>query len=206
MSDIDRQYFSQFGEDKWIDEHLNLPVYAEFLDIGANDGITGSNTLWLEQRGWRGLCVDADPRCYEALLTTRKHSVHFALIGGGHGGNSAMFVMDKDTSLSRLFLPGDERNSSTKAIISTPATTIDSLCESHGLNPFLISIDVEGTEADVIAGMGNIKPPVMIVEYVTQGVNNFEKLFPAITDYQIVHTTEANLILVRRDMLGELMK
>jgi hypothetical protein len=33
-----------------------------YLDIGCNDGITGSNTLFFYQRRWSGVCVEADER------------------------------------------------------------------------------------------------------------------------------------------------
>jgi FkbM family methyltransferase len=43
-----------------------------FVDLGASDGVCGSNTLELEQNGWEGLCIDALPRNYAALIHNRK--------------------------------------------------------------------------------------------------------------------------------------
>jgi FkbM family methyltransferase len=46
-----------------------------FLEIGANDGFTFSNTAYLEKEfGWRGVLVEANPR-YMASLSKRKNSV-----------------------------------------------------------------------------------------------------------------------------------
>ena len=53
---------SQIGQDKWISETV-FPGVADgfFLDVGSGDGIVHSNTFVLEQKGWRGICVDPFP-------------------------------------------------------------------------------------------------------------------------------------------------
>ena len=58
---MERQYFSQFGEDKWIVDNLRYPLEGIFVDVGASDGINGNNTYFFEKMGWQGLCIDADP-------------------------------------------------------------------------------------------------------------------------------------------------
>lgn len=56
------QKFSSAGQDEAIYKILNEKHGGFFVDIGANDGMTASNTLWLErQQGWSGLVVEADP-------------------------------------------------------------------------------------------------------------------------------------------------
>lgn len=60
-------FHSQWGEDRWLAEHYHLPTHGVFVDIGAGDGARGSNSLYFERRGWRGLCVDADPRNHQRL-------------------------------------------------------------------------------------------------------------------------------------------
>lgn len=200
-----QQYYSQFGEDRWIDEHLKLPAFAEFLDIGANDGIIGSNTYFLERRGWEGYCVDADPRCYDELLKNRKNSLHCAVVGERMLALQP-FIMDDDKSLSRLLSTGKAYDPRNSTLVNVPTSTVANICIMFDNFPFLVSIDVEGSESDVLKGFADIQPPVMILEFMTQGVNNLAKLLPMITDYEIVHTTEANIIVVRKDKMKELMK
>jgi hypothetical protein len=55
-------FHAQWGEDRWLAENLRLPDTGVFVDVGAGDGRRGSNTLYLENLGWSGLCIDADPR------------------------------------------------------------------------------------------------------------------------------------------------
>jgi len=41
---------------------------TEYVDIGASDGVEMSNTLFLAQRQWNGLCVEYNTTKYNALL------------------------------------------------------------------------------------------------------------------------------------------
>lgn len=65
-------FYSQFGQDKWVIEQL-LPDMRRgvFVDIGANDGITFSNTYFLEKKGWTGLAIEPIPVIYERLVKNR---------------------------------------------------------------------------------------------------------------------------------------
>lgn len=55
--------FSNFGEERIIKKHLAklLPKNhaGTVVDIGAGDGVKGSNTYALFKRGWKGLSIDA---------------------------------------------------------------------------------------------------------------------------------------------------
>jgi FkbM family methyltransferase len=66
-------YCSQAGQDKWIINKL-FPGKQKgtFVDIGANDGITFSNTFLLEKMGWNGLAVEPIPSVYEELVKNRR--------------------------------------------------------------------------------------------------------------------------------------
>lgn len=50
--------YSQAGQDRWVFEISGQKRDGTFLDIGADDGFTNSNTRGLEEQGWRGLLVD----------------------------------------------------------------------------------------------------------------------------------------------------
>ena len=56
-------FYSQIGQDKWVLETV-FPGVKDgfFLDVGSGDGTVGSNTKALEERGWRGLCIDPFPK------------------------------------------------------------------------------------------------------------------------------------------------
>ncbi len=61
--------YSTFREQEIAEELLRkLPVRDEFcVDIGAGDGETMSNSLFLFRSGWRGVAVEAAPRPFAGL-------------------------------------------------------------------------------------------------------------------------------------------
>jgi hypothetical protein len=60
---------SQNREDDYILAYFGDFV-GRFLDVGAMDGITISNTYALAQKGWKGVCVEPDPQALEGLQRT----------------------------------------------------------------------------------------------------------------------------------------
>lgn len=59
---------SQYGEDRRILDYFGDHV-GRFLDVGANDGYTFSNTGQLAERGWSGVCVEPSPMATPNLMS-----------------------------------------------------------------------------------------------------------------------------------------
>ena len=61
--------YSQHEEETIIVEMLGATrQVGHFLDVGAYDGKTFSNTLRLVELGWSGVCVEPSPSVFPALL------------------------------------------------------------------------------------------------------------------------------------------
>ncbi len=58
---IKEMYFSQVGQDEYLDKTVFRGLRGGvFVDVGAHDGLTISNTAFFEKyRGWTGVCVEA---------------------------------------------------------------------------------------------------------------------------------------------------
>ena len=65
--------YSHNNEQDYIDSILKrLDLNNTYVDIGASDGIEMSNTLFLAQRGWNGLCVEYNSSKYASLVNNYK--------------------------------------------------------------------------------------------------------------------------------------
>jgi hypothetical protein len=65
------KFYSQNNQDKIIN-HLLKKKNGVFLDIGANDGITISNTYYFEKKlNWTGLCIEPIGEVFNILSTNR---------------------------------------------------------------------------------------------------------------------------------------
>ena len=58
---IDKFFFSQFGEDRIINEIFNNNIKNGFyVDVGCYHPVKYSNTLRLHKKGWSGINVDVE--------------------------------------------------------------------------------------------------------------------------------------------------
>lgn len=165
-----------------LEKHLP-PGPGTFVEAGANDGYTQSNTYFLEtRRGWRGLLVEPIPalaaRCrrwrrrslvVEAALVPRGHPdpmVRIAVAGlmsttaGAFGGGSA-----REAHLQRAarVLPDGKGPE-----LEVPAACLGDLIDRHlgGRPPDFLSLDVEGFELAALKGLDlpRLSPGLLLVE------------------------------------------
>lgn len=67
------KYYSQLGQDKFIDEFFSQKSEGFFVDIGAHDPIEGSNSYFFEnQRNWSGICIEPQINLFEKIKEKRK--------------------------------------------------------------------------------------------------------------------------------------
>jgi FkbM family methyltransferase len=67
------KYFSQFKQDYIVDKFFNGKKNGVFVDIGAHDGVSFSNTYFFEtKRKWDGICIEPIPEIFDKLKQNRK--------------------------------------------------------------------------------------------------------------------------------------
>lgn len=67
------KYYSQSYQDKFVDQIiLKCKIDGFFIEIGAYDGVTFSNTYFFEKsRNWNGICIEPIPSVFEKLSKNR---------------------------------------------------------------------------------------------------------------------------------------
>lgn len=156
-----RRYFSQAGQDEYLDrvvfQHRRGGV---FVEIGAYDGITGSNTLFFEMfRGWSGLLVEASPTyhdmvaenrvtpCLQVAVAPEAGEVAFLDIRRGYtqmGG-----IVESLGAQALAAIEADDRTDS--EVISVTALPLAEILSAQGLQRIdYLSIDIEGGEPAVL--------------------------------------------------------
>ncbi|MCD0452495.1 FkbM family methyltransferase [Actinocorallia sp. API 0066] len=189
-------YHSQWGEDRWLAENLDLPSNGTFVDVGAGDGRRGSNTLYWESRGWTGLCVDADPRNHAPLARRRCEVSQHAV--SATPGLRTFWMYGPRSSLSGLNVNGHGYTP-----VRVEVRTLASLLQRANIDAIdLLSIDVEGTELDVWASFAPDlhRPGIVLIEYDDRvPERSTARIIWALgTRYELLHRTPSNLILRRK--------
>src|SRR5258708_999603 len=60
-------YFSQFGEDLFLDSFFRDQKVGFYVDVGALHPYNGSNTCVFYKKGWRGVNVEPNPISFQAF-------------------------------------------------------------------------------------------------------------------------------------------
>ena len=153
---------SENGQDFFA---LDRSAYTEngfFVDIGASDGITASNTFILEKfYKWRGICVDPNPAFQQSLMNCRDNFVSTLCVYNETGKILPFkFCIDENQFYGWNFRSGLEKHLGTIDVdIDKSFMTINVL--SITLNDLLaiyqaptdinyISIDTEGSEYEIL--------------------------------------------------------
>jgi len=67
------KYYSQYRQDEFLNEYYFKGVKGGvFLDIGAHDGESLSNSKFFEEElGWSGICIEPNPDVFKLLKENR---------------------------------------------------------------------------------------------------------------------------------------
>ena len=159
------RFFSQYYQDKAIDFALNRKRDGIFLDIGAHDGVSLSNTFFFERcRNWTGLCIEPIPEVFARLLSNRDCSVRTCCILDEENEVTFRSVAPPLEMLSGILEFFDQEhieriNAEVSKItdgrgyqdIMVPGHNINCLLEMQGFHEIdYCSIDTEGAEVNIV--------------------------------------------------------
>jgi FkbM family methyltransferase len=161
------------------DHHLALAFAGQaegfYIDVGAGHPIADNVTQSFYERGWRGIVAEPQPELAALYPLLRPRDiVHEGLVGRADG-EVAFHHVDRlhgfSTTVER-FAEGAAAFGASYRTVTKPCLTLASLCERHGVGRIdVLKIDVEGGEADVLAGNDwrRFRPAIVVAEAVTPG-------------------------------------
>jgi len=129
--------YSQARQDLWALEYLGFPETGYYLDIGAMDGITSSNSYLMEKElKWDGLCVECHPVHLPEIKKNRDCTIVERALYDNNGTMS--FRYDKSTVTSKFVQNGT----------FVKCITFDKLFKDYKVPNVIdyMSIDIEGAE------------------------------------------------------------
>ena len=147
--------YSQNDEQRYITEYFG-DTKGRFLDIGAYDGRTFSNTLRLAELGWSGLCLEPDPIVFPHLENVHAEHTYVRCVRaafGPHSGTIKFYTSNGDA----ISTTNDAHKAKWEAgwkvtytEIEVPTMTWADI-ESNFAQPFeFVNLDVEGTNWELL--------------------------------------------------------
>lgn len=224
---LDHLFRAQFGEDRVLWQVFRQRPAGFFVEVGAYDGVTLSNTFFLEQMGWRGILIEPIPELAQRAAQSRPRSrvVQGACSRSGSSGTATFTVAKNVPVLS--YLSADEghvqrcRDEGAELVpIEVPVFALDDVLLSErtsappALSPWrhsggwevdLVSIDTEGAEMDVLGGfnLDRFRPAVLVIENDRPAGSEIEPYLES-RGYRKFHRQKINDFYYRIDRASEL--
>lgn len=199
--------YSQNLEEKIILEYFN-GFTGNFIDFGANDGKTFSNTRALAEHGWKGVLVEPSPKAYEklkALYEGHKGFYTYPVAIGSHNGKAMLQESGPLCSSSDVGLVSTFHNSEMdrfKRTVQYQPVEVKVFKWKTFLNRLtlkefdFVSMDVEGNELDILPDMDLSKVKCICLEW--NGKPELKTEYEKYLDgFKLIYTSGENLIYAR---------
>lgn len=198
---------SQNLEEKIILDYFG-PHVGTFVDIGANDGTTFSNTKALAERGWTGVLIEPDPFAYDKLrnlYANHKKLYTFNYAISDHNGvatlqSSSSLLKQNDIGLVSTFEASEMDRF--KSVVSYVPVEVKTFRWKTALNRWkikkfdFISMDIEGQETRVLPQIDLSQTKVLCIEF--NGNQALKAEYEKYLDgFKLIYTSGENLIYVR---------
>jgi FkbM family methyltransferase len=158
-----------------------------FFEAGANDGVTESNTRFLEDLGWTGILVEPHPeQCHLCQKTRKGKTIHGALVSSdykkpfiagnflnGKGHSSLMCAIFDVPNYFSDHQKNEINEKINEGSIEVPAFTIQEILDKENINDLtFLSLDLEGYELAALTGLNfnKIKPTYILIETANNSV------------------------------------
>ena len=191
------KYNSQFRQDEFLNEEVIKGYQGGFfVDVGAYNGVTFSNTLYFErENNWSGICIEPIPRAFDCLKRNRNCVCVNCAIFEEEGEYDFLWLDDYNRGdmlsglktefdirhLNHLNIFAQKYNRQSKTI-KVKARKLKSILDEYGVKQIdLLSIDTENSEISVLKSIDYSKVFIecMVIEnlFDTNDYENYLKDF-----------------------------
>ena len=199
--------YSQNDEEKWIEGYFANKIeekkVGRFLDIGAYDGKTFSNTHRLFELGWFGVCVEPSPSVFVGLLKLYGREERIQLVNAAVGPNAQLMQFhdsggDAVSTLSKSHRDKWDSGSNFKSFF-VPVVTVYNILTQVGFAFDFINIDIEGTNLELLK---TFPPPTLrsasmvCIEHDGHAEEMLE-ILQSVAEFKELHRNGENLIVVK---------
>lgn len=201
---------SQNGETEILRKLINSDSQRYIIDVGANDGITHSNSYPFVQDGWNCLAIEANPFVYQRLqrnLAHYKNAVTLNQACSNHDNLGNLYIGSDGLNGMFSTLCNDNNSwfsfSRTNQKIPVQISRLETILDGQNVPTdfSILMVDTEGMDYEVLQGLNfhKYKPKVIITENYKHNLQKHDAKFQLLEQHGYVykHKVGCNTIWVR---------
>ncbi len=193
QENVDKMYYSQFGEDKILFEIFQRKTGGVCVEVGANNGVDDSTSLFFEKIGWKCILVEPNPILCQMIRSARNSLLYECAVSDRRGVATLYVAEGSERAHGVSMLSVEEEGARNKIKsygftchpVQVDTRTLDDILAELTLSSGIdfVSIDVEGHELEALKGFSieRWKPMIMLVEdnfdFGNNTVSNYLKKF-----------------------------
>jgi FkbM family methyltransferase len=162
--------YAQNMEDVLLSKLFEGQKLGFYIDVGGGHAIADNVSFLFYERGWSGIVVEPQVNLGQLYNQVRPRDILISALAGRSEGMLELFEVSVFHGLSTASV--DHAVAAEKAgvagkRVSKPVTTLAKLCADHAPEAIdFLKIDVEGHEAEVLAGNDwtRFRPRIVLVE------------------------------------------
>lgn len=203
------QYIQDLFLDRWVFRGLTGGV---FVDIGAYDGVTFSNSWFFEkQRAWSGICVEPNATVCKRLRANRSARAYDCCIAGTKGtvkfqrisGYSEMLsgIADRYNAKHKQRIAEElQQFGGSSEIIEIPSRTFGEIVADAGITEVnYLSIDTLGSELEILKSIDFGKCMIHALTVECSGEKETEYLsFMRGKDFEVLKSAGSDLMFLNK--------
>ncbi len=204
---------SQLGESMIVKGHVKSDWPKWFVDVGANDGVTVSNSLMFLKKGWDVILVEPNPSIFKKLTENVSafpgaHPVQKACSAEKGKVSLTIFEEDPYGMYSRLGSgeAREQHEGPIAEVVEVEADTLTSILEQNNCpKDFgVLSVDTEGFDLAVLKSLDfSVFRPRMVITETDEDESEEQLKVDFLTEcgFTVVGQTQVNSVWKRNDLL-----
>jgi len=194
-------FYGRCDEDERIIKYVGSAKRGLYLDIGAGDPHTYSNTFHFYELGWHGLAFDPLPGYKELWEKKRPRDKFFPMAVNNYDGHVDMV----DTATTGSYI-GHEYIKDGKEVYKVECISIPTILDKYPeyKECDFVNLDIETNEDKVLSrcDFANFRPKLIVVEYEVRHIDQRPKWeHYLLKHYALVDTVNNNAFYFRKNLL-----
>ena len=174
-----------------MDQYFSKKEEGIYVDIGAFNPISISNTYLLYRKGWKGICIEPHPEHFVDFPKLRPRDINLNLAVSTTEGNVEFCCDEVFSGIADKTHIYANRNPTAKKITvkaRSLAAILDEYLADLGEEIDLISVDCEGHDMEVLRSndWSRFKPKLILVETHVQSRDSGPEVFLAQHGYRFL--------------------